>query len=120
MVQGEQLRGTYEAARSCSSWNTPPTVAPVQPHHTGRCHHAAEYLADVVPQGTFLTERPDEHRRRLADAEEGQRAQIGNLDAMATKDSHQDYCCGSLSETSESQPPTLTLTLDLGEIPKLT
>lgn len=113
MVQGEPLRGTSQAVRSCSSWNTvgtPPTkqdVVTVQ-----------QYLADVVPQGTFLAERPDEHRRRLADAEEGQRAQIGNLDAMATKDSHQDCCCGSLSETSESQPPTLTL--DLREIPKLT
>lgn len=46
-----------------------------------------QYLTDVVPQGSSLTERPDEHRRRLADAEEGQRAQIGDLDAMATKDS---------------------------------
>lgn len=60
------------------------TSPPPPPNRQKRCvcwvfTSKAEYLTDVVSQGAFLTERPDEQRRGLAEAEEQQRAQIRNL-----------------------------------------
>lgn len=39
-------------------------------------HTHSQYLADVVPQGTFVAEQPDEQSRGLAGAGEQQRTEV--------------------------------------------
>lgn len=64
---------------------------------SGGLIETAEYLTDVVSQRAFLTERPYEHRWRLADAEEQQRAHIRNLETKKVLVMVPFQHCGTLN-----------------------